>query len=49
MVDESKHSEVLKIGFYSTRSEVDLDLFKNSFDIVCVDSDNYNDLIKILF
>ena len=49
MVDDSKHDEILKIGFYSTRSEVDLDLFKDSFDIVCVDCNNYIDLGKILF
>ena len=49
MVDDNKHDEVIKIGFYSTRSEVDLELFKNCFDIVCVDCDNYNDLGKVLF
>lgn len=49
MVDDSRHDEVLKVGFYSTRSEVDLNLFKNCFDIVCVDDDNYNDLSKVIF
>lgn len=48
MVDDNKHDEVIKIGFYSTRSEVDLELFKNSFDIVCID-DNYHNLNKVLF
>lgn len=49
MVDEALHDDVVKIGFYSTRSEVDVDLFKEKFDIVCLDNDDYNNLRDMIF
>lgn len=49
MVDEKKHEDVLKIGFYSSRSEVDINQFTDKFDIVCLDNDDYCDLVDILF
>lgn len=49
MVDETKHNDVLKIGFYSSRSEVDVDYFASKFDIVCLDNDDYNNLIDMVF
>lgn len=49
MVDDNLHKDVLKIGFYSTRSEVMITEFQEKFDIVCLDSDNYNNLLDILF
>lgn len=49
MVDDSLHDDVLKIGFYSTRSEIDVEIFNKKFDIVCLDNDNYNNLSDMLF
>ena len=48
MVDDKK-KEVIKIGFYSSRTKNTLDEFTNSYDIVCEDSDNYNELLGELF
>lgn len=49
MIDESLHKDVLKIGFYSTRSEVTVSDFERNFNIVCLDDDNYNNLMDLLF
>lgn len=48
MVDDKK-KEVIKVGFYSSRTKNTLDEFTNSYDIVCEDSDNYNELLRELF
>lgn len=49
MVNIKDNNQLLKIGFYSKKDNVDLKLFKENFDIVCSDKDNYNDLLKIIF
>lgn len=49
MVDETMHSDVLKIGFYSSRSEVDVNQFASKFDIVCLDGDDYYNLVDMIF
>lgn len=49
MIDEKIHKDVLKVGFYSTRSEVSVSEFEKKFDIVCLDDDNYNNLTDIFF
>lgn len=49
MIDSNQNKQLLKIGFYSKDNNVDFNLFKDNFDIVCSDKDNYNDLLRILF
>lgn len=49
MVDETIHDDVVKIGFYSSRTEVDVLEFQNNFDIVCLDDDDYNNLNDMIF
>ena len=49
MIDSSQNKQLLKIGFYSKDTNVDFNLFKDNFDIVCSEKDNYNDLLKLLF
>lgn len=48
MVD-GKKKEVIKIGFYSSRTKNTLEEFSNNYDIVCYDSDNYSELLRKLF
>ena len=48
MIEEDK-KQLLKIGFYEEDTNVDIDLFKDNFDIVCSKKDNYNDLLNLLF
>ncbi len=49
MIEEDKHKDVLKIGFYSTRSEVDISDFASKFDVVCLENDDYNNLADMIF
>jgi len=49
MLDSKQNKQLLKIGFYSKNTNVDFNLFKDNFDIICSDRDDYNDLLKLLF
>ena len=49
MVNPSDNKQLLKIGFYSKDTNVDIELFKEYFDIVCSEKDNYNDILNLLF
>lgn len=48
MVDRDKHKDLITVGFF-TKDNNDLESFKNAFDIVCENNDDYNDLLKIIF
>lgn len=47
MVDKSKHKSVITVGFLTPDSPKD-EIITN-FDIICEETDTYNDLIKLLF
>jgi len=49
MVNPSNNKQLLKIGFYSKDTNIDIELFKDNFDIVCSEKDNYNDILNLLF
>lgn len=49
MVNPSNNKQLLKIGFYSKNTNVDIELFRDNFDIVCSEKDNYNDILNLLF
>lgn len=49
VINSNINNQVLKIGFYSKNNNVDINLFRDNFDIVCNEKDDYNDLLELLF
>lgn len=49
MVDKNTNKQIISIGFFSSRTGSSLNEFKNAFDIVCTDDDDYHKLMKTLF
>ncbi|MDD2238371.1 MAG: HAD-IB family phosphatase [Bacilli bacterium] len=49
MIDKNNNKQIIKVGFYSSRTETSIIEFQNAFDIVCLENDNYNTLSKVLF
>lgn len=49
MVNYESHKDVIKIGFHSNQTNIPIANYTESFDIVCQDDDNYNDIMDKLF
>jgi len=49
MVDKNSHNSVLSVGFLTDETEEQVNILKNNFDIVCENTDNYNNIMKLLF
>lgn len=49
MIDKNNNKQIIKVWFYSSRTETSIIEFQNAFDIVCLENDNYNTLSKVLF
>lgn len=47
MVNRSNHNSVISIGFLTPDSSKDT--MASNFDIVCEESDNYDDVKKLVF
>ena len=47
MVDRSNHKSVITIGFLTP--DTSKEAIISNFDIVCEDSDNYDDVKKLIF
>ena len=48
MANEEKLSNTITFGFLDANVEQNLEAYKNKFDIVLTDDNNFNDVIKIL-
>lgn len=48
MANEEKLSNTITFGFLDANVEQNLETYKNNFDIVLTDNNNFNDVIKIL-
>lgn len=48
MANEEKLSNTIAFGFLDVKVEKNLEAYKNNFDVVLTDNNNFNDVIKIL-